>query len=64
MVEKLLARPDIEINTGISHVPLHAAAVHGYTNIAEILLKAGANVNQVTYFTGYYTIQKSYLIVC
>ena len=57
IVDKLLQRPDIQINTGLSHVPLHAAAVHGYTSIALTLLKAGADVNRVSeLLTGILTV--------
>ena len=48
IVKHLLRVPGIDINAGISHIPLHAAAVHGHYDIAETLLKAGADVNKVT----------------
>ena len=48
IVRHLLEHPDIDLNAGISHIPLHAAAVHGHYDIAESLLKAGADVNKVT----------------
>lgn len=49
LVNILLRHPDIDIDKGIKHVPLHAAVVNGYDTIAETLLKAGANVNKVIY---------------
>ena len=47
LVKILLQHPNIDVNQGIEHVPLHSAAVHGYENIVHLLLKGGANVNKV-----------------
>ncbi len=47
IVHSLMEHPAIDIDAGIKHIPLHAAAVHGYIGIAETLLKAGCNVNKV-----------------
>ena len=49
MVHTLLSQPNINIDAGISHMPLHAAAVHGFTAIAHSLIRAGCDVNKVSH---------------
>jgi len=47
IVRILMRHPTIELDRGVTHVPLHAAAVLGHCAIAELLINAGTNVNKV-----------------
>ncbi len=48
MVTLLLQQPGIDVNAGLSHFPLLAAAEHGCLGIVKKLLEAGCNVNTVS----------------
>lgn len=47
IVRILLRHPDIELDRGVSHVPLHAAAVLGCGPVTELLIGAGTDINKV-----------------
>jgi len=47
-VDILLRNSVIDVDAGVSHIPIHAAVIHGYTDIVTGLLAAGCNVNKVT----------------
>ena len=47
MVDLLLKQPDIKLDAGKKHIPLHGAASKGFYKIVEKLLLAGAKVNMV-----------------
>ena len=49
IVRALVEHPDINLDAGVEHIPLHAAAVHGYIGIAEVLLQAGCSANTVSF---------------
>lgn len=47
IVSRLLAAPNIDVDMGCKHLPLVAAVTHGYLDILDLLLQAGADVNKV-----------------
>lgn len=47
-VKVLLSQPGIDVNVGVSEIPLHAAVKQGYVSMAEVLLEAGCDVNRVS----------------
>ena len=47
VVTYLLRQPDIDVDAGIGHIPLHTACFFNYTGIVHKLLQAGCDVNKV-----------------